>query len=441
MTAPSLATRVGLEEFVARCDALGVPSRFAIAVSGGRDSMALAALAALYSEKAGAEVLALTVDHGLRAGSAEEAQDVAGWCEALGLAHETLLWEGKKPTSGVQAAARHSRYRLLAEACEARGVDALLTAHTADDQAETVLMRLARGGGVRGLSGMAAETLIAAGGGAPIRLLRPLLNFSRARMTATVEAAGVLFIDDPSNEDTGFERIRMRKLLAELEAQGDLTKDALVQTAVKMQKTRALLEERELALFERADGAFFEWGGARLDMQRTLPELTDPAIGSLTTRILQAVAGAPHRADEEAASAALHDVIHTGAATLGGVLMKLRKDQIWFVREPAAVFGREGVAPLAPKMLEPGARLLFDRRFVIENKGAEALEICPLGRDRSQDVSVGLEGPKEALWTLPGVFRGSELIGVGGLGAVLGGPECAIKALPEQQFRLPIIRF
>ena len=190
--------------------------------------MALMRLAAAHCAKSGASLNAFTGDHGLREGSDADARKTAAWCGDMGLHCEVLSWRGDKPTTGVQAAARSARYRLLAEAAEQWGASALMTAHSADDQAETVFMRLARGAGPKGLAGMEDEIQIAAGAASPVRLLRPLLCFSRARLTATVEAFEQPFIDDPSNDDPKFERVRVRALLAALEENELLTVDALI---------------------------------------------------------------------------------------------------------------------------------------------------------------------------------------------------------------------
>ncbi|MHA7873600.1 MAG: tRNA lysidine(34) synthetase TilS, partial [Hyphococcus sp.] len=219
------APPVSVEEFAACLDDLNVRGAFAIAVSGGRDSMALARLAAVFAARKKVRVLALTVDHGLRPESAQEAEQAAAWCKAAGLTHCILTWEGAKPSSGIQEAARHARYKLLAQAVEEAGLATLLTAHSADDQAETVFMRLARGAGAAGLSGMSATRLIAAGPGAPIRLVRPFLTAPRNRLTAAVEGFRQPYIDDPGNDDPAFERIRARALLAALEQQSILTRD------------------------------------------------------------------------------------------------------------------------------------------------------------------------------------------------------------------------
>jgi tRNA(Ile)-lysidine synthase len=178
----------------------------AAAVSGGRDSLALALLAHDWAVALEGRVVGLIVDHGLRRDSADEAAATRHLLADHGIAAEILRWRGPKPASGVQEAAREARYRLLRAACRRRGILHLLIAHHADDQAETVAMRAVRKSGPDGLAGMAA--LIEQ---RDVRLLRPLLGVARARLTATLEARAVAWIDDPSNLDSRFERVRLRK--------------------------------------------------------------------------------------------------------------------------------------------------------------------------------------------------------------------------------------
>lgn len=177
----------------------------AVAVSGGRDSLALALLARDWAAARGGSVVALIVDHALRAASAQEAADTRDLLGKLGIEADILRWSGPKPRSGLQAAARTERYRLLSGECRRRGILHLLLAHHADDQIETVTMRAARGSGLDGLAGMAALVERP-----EVRLLRPLLAVPRARLTGTLMARGVPWIDDPSNMDLRFERARLR---------------------------------------------------------------------------------------------------------------------------------------------------------------------------------------------------------------------------------------
>jgi tRNA(Ile)-lysidine synthase len=178
----------------------------AVAVSGGRDSLALTLLAHEWSGALGGRVLGLIVDHGLRRESSREATNTLDLLAGRGIAAEILRWSAPKPTSGLQEAARKARYRLLLQACRCHGILHLLVAHHADDQAETVAMRAARLSGPDGLAGMAALVEQP-----EARLLRPLLAVPRVRLTATLEARAVPWIDDPSNVDSRFERARLRK--------------------------------------------------------------------------------------------------------------------------------------------------------------------------------------------------------------------------------------
>lgn len=186
---------------------LAVDELIAVAVSGGGDSLALLILAhAAFGER----VRVLTVDHGLRDGSAAEAAVVAGYADSLGVEHATLHWTGPKPTGNLQAAARDARYALMARWCATNGVTWLATAHHRDDAAETMLLRLARGSGVGGLCGIRSRRDL--GGG--IALIRPLLAMTKPDLARIVSAAGWTAADDPSNRADRFDRTRARALLA-----------------------------------------------------------------------------------------------------------------------------------------------------------------------------------------------------------------------------------
>ncbi len=431
-TPPSVTS----EAFGARLRALKLPSRFALAVSGGRDSMALARLAAVYGQDTGAEIFAYSVDHGLRAEAAAETARAAVWCEAIGLTHRTLKWIGEKPASGVQAAARAARYRLLAEAAAKDRCGALLTAHSADDQAETVFMRLARGAGLYGLSAMRTETRIAAGSEAPVRLLRPLLGFTRAQLTATVENAGQAYIDDPSNEDPVYERVRMRALLAALEEQNLLTGAALNRTADRLGQAAARLRQQEDDLFDALGGCFYSWGGASIDKLGN-----SNALGGLSARLIHAVSGEPHAPDEMSALSALQAANRDGAATLGGTLVKFWKARMWFLREPGAVLGRGGVAPI--KSVAIANALFWDGRFILRpENGATGLTAAPIGFDRGAlgPAITIFSGPGEAISTSPGIYQGGALTGAPAFPFMASGGVRA-EPLVKERFSGGIIRF
>jgi tRNA(Ile)-lysidine synthase len=187
-----------------------------IAVSGGPDSTALLLMASEWAKRRGrTRIEAATVDHGLRPESADEAKAVASLCARLGVGHRVLQWKGAKPATRLQERAREARYRLLVDHAKAVGADALLTAHHADDQAETVLFRLLRGSGVTGLRGM--DVMTARDG---MTIGRPLIALRKRDLIAFANARGAPFIDDPSNADPRFARARLRALLARLGEEG-----------------------------------------------------------------------------------------------------------------------------------------------------------------------------------------------------------------------------
>jgi tRNA(Ile)-lysidine synthase len=225
-----------------------------LAISGGPDSVALMWLAARWrkSLSRGPRLVAVTVDHGLRREAAREARAVKELARALDLPHRTLRWTGIKPVTGVPAAARAARYRLLARAAAREGANHILTAHTRDDQAETLLMRLLRGSGIAGLSAMARESPRDG-----VVLVRPLLSLPKSRLLATLERAGIGYTDDPTNRDTRFTRPRLRALLPLLAAEGGDAR-GLARLASRLARANAAVEvltdgaERYLALTDHA---------------------------------------------------------------------------------------------------------------------------------------------------------------------------------------------
>jgi tRNA(Ile)-lysidine synthase len=219
-----------------------------VAVSGGPDSVALLNLLARWSPTGpGPALIAATVDHGLRPDAAAEAAMVARQAATLGIPHRTLAWTGPKPRSRVQEAARTQRYALLVEQARREGATHLATAHTLDDQAETILMRLSRGSG---LAGMRPEV-----DRAGIRHVRPLLAVAKAPLVELCRREGWTFVEDPSNPDERFARARWRKLLPALAAEG-LTPERLAQFAARARRADEALDAKaRAALAEARAGA------------------------------------------------------------------------------------------------------------------------------------------------------------------------------------------
>ncbi|MGX5736593.1 tRNA lysidine(34) synthetase TilS [Bosea thiooxidans] len=261
---------VSVSEAGALFEGLSDEPALLVAVSGGPDSVALLALLAEWAGAPGRPKLhAATVDHGLRAESAAEAAAVAALCERLGVAHATLRWEGVKPATGLQAQARSARYALLAREAARLGGATLVTAHTLEDQAETLLMRLAHGSGPSGLIGMRARTAKEG-----VALARPLLAVPKARLVATAEARGLPFFRDPSNADQRFERVRWREtmpLLAEL----GLTTERLGRLAQRMARLDTAAARRAAEVFSSAklaENASGEGLNLRFDTLAAEPE-------------------------------------------------------------------------------------------------------------------------------------------------------------------------
>src|SRR5688500_149409 len=186
------------QRFHSSLEALGLSGGedIAVAVSGGGDSMALVLLLEDWTRERGGRLLALTVDHGLRPESAEEARRVHDILQSRGIEHRVLTWEGEKPQSHIQERAREARYALLCAECVREKIPFLAAAHNAEDQIETFWMRLAHGSGLDGLAGMAARREMRG-----MDLLRPLLGFSREELRRYCAQAGIEWIEDPSNQN------------------------------------------------------------------------------------------------------------------------------------------------------------------------------------------------------------------------------------------------
>lgn len=295
------------------------------AVSGGGDSLALLLLLHdfLHRHDSAARLLAVTVDHGLRPESADEARQVASLCAARGIAHETAVWRGAKPAAGLGAAAREARYGLLADAAARVSADTILTGHTLDDQAETLAMRAARGEGA-GLAGMARQTLLEG----RAWIVRPLLGTRRQALRHWLAAQDVAWIDDPTNENPAFERARVRRALSETEI-GELARRAQAEGVARrvLARVAASLVDR----FARRPSP----GLLRLDHALFGPE-ADPKASVLALRALLAAAGGtPHLPDRSRAEA-LHARLAAGErlrVTLSRAVVDARRDGVYLLRE------------------------------------------------------------------------------------------------------------
>ena len=381
--------------------------------------MALLLLASAWARGRGLDgdaLAILTVDHGLRPESAAEAEQVGRWACALGHRAVVLRREGPAITRNVQAQARAARLSLMAAWCRRAGIGDLALAHNRDDQAETLLIRLARGSGVYGLAAMApvafhAETLDLC----PIRLLRPLLDVPKARLLATLRAEGQPWIEDPSNADERFARARLRKLMPALAREG-FTPARLAATATRMARARAALEAHVDAVLARAvrvDPAGF----GRLDpaLLRDAPEEIGLRALIAALRIVAPDAPHPPRLDR---TERLYQAILTGGLdggrTLAGCRVVPDQDEgVLVVREPAAIG--------SPILLGPGEQRLWDGRFMVSLEAG-----CPPGEVRAlgphgwalirREVEDSQHIPHAARASLPAFWQGAELAAVPALG-------------------------
>ncbi|QQR68435.1 MAG: tRNA lysidine(34) synthetase TilS [Alphaproteobacteria bacterium] len=390
----------------------------AVGVSGGADSMALLLLvrawAAARPDTARAGMIALTVDHALRRGSADEADQVASWCAAIGVAHEILVWHHDEPVvSHVQERARAARYRLLTERCQALEIDALLVAHHGDDQAETVLMRLCKGSGVDGLAGMSDDQTLWTRQARPIRLLRPLLSYTHADLLGYCKAQGQTWIEDPSNHNPRFARSRLRAAREVLEAEG-LSNANLLRLA-----HRAAIAARSLDQIARA--ALEKYAEVTPFGEVRFPsDILHLATEEVSLRILAKAidwASRPERPVPRESLEALRDdlISRRDSApdrTLSGCLVRMRRGFVDLAREPAAIDDHA--------ILEPGERLLWDRRFLVTypaKTGPESLTVRPLGQisaavwDRVSIIPQDMPAPRSRA-SLPGLWRDTQLVAV-----------------------------
>jgi len=400
--APPAATPLTAEEFAARIAPLHRAGPLALAVSGGSDSMALMTLTADWAAARDVALLILTVDHGLREGAAEDAAFVEAKARGLGLPVQRLEWLGEKPATGVQAAAREARYRLMSEACREAGIGTLALAHTMDDQAETVLMRLARGAGVDGLSAMAAETDLHG-----LRLIRPLLDVSRAGLRATLSARGHDWRDDPTNEDASYERVRARSALKALSPLG-VSVDALARTAARMGEAREALDAAAADLAHAA-AVFDPMGYVRLapDAIAAAPRETALRLVSAAIRWVSGAAYAPGREELARVCDWIAAAPKEGGRTLHGCQFDARAEGVTISREPAA----------ATEVTKAATGANWDGRFQCRANADEEAVVAALGAAGARTVKEWggapdswARAPRAARLSTPALWRGEDLL-------------------------------
>lgn len=360
------------------------PGMILAAVSGGSDSKGL--LLALHEAItlggfSAFSLSACTVDHALRRESAGEARTVAGFCLEKGIPHTIRQWQGAKPTTGIQAAARTARYGLLADAAQDIAAICIVTAHTADDQNETIAMRQGRSEpDAPGLAGMAAGVLV----GCKTWVWRPFLHLSRADIRTFLAARGEGWLDDPSNSNRRFERVRVRQALKGemLHGEGSSSADVLAAGRARFSSS-----ERAARLIDRHMQGF-EGLVAKVD-----PSLVADEAGSDFLRAVLSVAsvagGRSHLPGRETAGrlAAFLKDPEGGRMTAGRVVFDRRKSGLYLYRE---------ARDLPQVELQPGQAALWDGRFLVTNTGLDRIAVHAggeLGERRARLIAAGLPEP------------------------------------------------
>lgn len=368
------------------------PAVIGVAVSGGGDSMALLHLLHLWASDKPVTVQAVTVDHGLRKAAADEAQGVAEFCARIGVEHCILQWTGWDGSGNLQDQARRARYGLMTAWAQARGIEVMALGHTADDQAETVLMRLARGSGVDGLSGM--QPVRKADG---IAWGRPVLDLYRQQLRDHLVRHDIQWVDDPSNEDERFDRVKARKVLTALAPLG-IDVERLAGTAQNLQVTRDYLEQQtEQAAREMAT---VEGGDVQLE-RGAFNELHPEIHARLLSHALCWVGSADYRPRRLALTQTQAALRLGKSSTLHGCRILVSKAEIRITREHQAV-----------KSVTCPSDAAWDNRWQMTGPHAAGLEIRALGEAglaqcpdwRSTDL------PRAALLATPAVWQNTTLI-------------------------------
>ena len=337
------------------------PAHILVAISGGSDSTGLlAALADHLKSRPNSDVTlsAATVDHGLRADAADEARHVAALCATLGIPHIIRRWQGEKPKNGIMAAAREARYGLLADIAAQISANVIVTAHTLDDQRETLVMRTARIGDGEGGAGTGIADAVLFD--RRIWIARPFLGCRRADIRSYLGGRGISWMDDPSNEDIRYERVRTRKRLAEDSVPVSLPDGGAARATLSADAATWLDEHVTIH------------AGVLCAINRAALAADEAVLAYALSNLAAAIGGEPYGPGRERMRRVL-DFIGEGSPgrrTAGGVVFDLRRDGLYLMRES------RDIRPLA---LDAGADGIWDGRFRIVNHGSSAIRVEAAG--------------------------------------------------------------
>lgn len=376
------------------------PKRLGVAVSGGSDSMALLHLMAEIGRDRGFEVAAVTVDHGLRPEAKDEARSVGHVCEKLGIRHRILQWEGWDGTGNLQARARRARYALITDWARRTGTDWVALGHTIDDQAETVLMRLARRAGVDGLSAMSDR--VERDG---LTLIRPLLRLDRETLRAYLRDRGADWCEDPSNHDDSFERVRARRAMTTLSDLG-IDADVLSDVATNARQSKWALDHYAYLAADDGNAVEVAQGDVILPEGMT-PEHMIPheVLRRLTNAAILWIGGGDYTPRAESLTTMVAEMSRTDRHTLGGCLVtrimgaKSYDASLRITREYNAV--RDTRAP---------TDALWDGRWHLDGPHAPQLETRALGDHITETPWRDTGLPRDSLRASPAVFDCDTLV-------------------------------
>ncbi|WP_281261506.1 tRNA lysidine(34) synthetase TilS [Albidovulum aquaemixtae] len=379
-------------QFVANALPGEAPATLGVAVSGGSDSMALLSLALRVQAHRGGVVCAVTVDHGLRPEAADEARSVAAFCRSIGVEHDTLRWDHGEIEGNLQDQARRARYRLIADWAQREAIGHVVLGHTADDQAETFLMGLAREAGIDGLSGM-RKAWVQNG----THYSRPLLGVTRTKLRDYLNRQNIDWIEDPSNVDERFTRVKARRVLKTLKSL-EITVEKLSGVAVNLGLARqAVVESTGEAAKKVAKTSAGEVVLDRAAFQRLGHEVSRRILISA----LRWVSSSEYAPRADAVLRVRHAIKEGRDATLSGCKIKVGDADVRIAREPRAVAGLE--AP-TDQIWDGRWRLMgrHDPRLTVRALGAEGLRRCP---DWSRTGH-----SRAALIVSPAIWRGDALV-------------------------------
>jgi tRNA(Ile)-lysidine synthase len=370
-----------------------------VAVSGGGDSIALLHILAAFCAEHDITLFAATVDHGLRPESAQEAETVARFAQSLSVDHTILHWDGWDGTGNLQDYARRARYDLLTSWAKSLDISILTVGHTANDQAETVVMRLSRLGGVDGLAAMPVRRVVNG-----VTLVRPMLEITRAELRDYLVQNGIDWVEDPSNSDLRYDRIKARQALEILAPLG-ITVPVLTEVAAQLGQARGALDW--YSFLAARDICHINEGNIVIELKnfRTLP---DEIARRVLVRAVMWISGSRYAPRRKAMADLIASVRSGTASTLDGCIVTRKDGALWVCREYKAVQSlRAGIDEdwdqrWQAQNLSQGDSTRAGEGFEVRALGPQGLDLCPDWKKTNR--------PRHCVLSSPALWSGNDLI-------------------------------